>query len=81
MVRANVTIVGCGERKSGNGKKGPYDFVPVAFTYEDKYMEGVNVGTANLDGAVFEQYGVRPGVSLEVFLYFKDYRANIAAVL
>lgn len=81
-MKIEITIVGTGERKAGMGKTGkPYDFVPVAFTFEDKRMEGVNAACCNVPGGEFEQYGIRPGSVVEALVLYRNYQPYIAAFL
>lgn len=77
-----IEIVGVGERRAGTGKTGkPYDIVSVAFTYEDKRMNGVNAGNCVIDGAEIEKHGISPGTTLEVVLMYRNYQPYIAVIL
>lgn len=48
MSKMNITVVGLGLRKTGANDRGSYDFIPVAFTYENRFIQGVKAATANL---------------------------------
>lgn len=77
-----IEIIGCGERKTGIGKNGrPYDFVNCHFTYADKYTDGKACGSFMCPGERFEQYGVRPGVTLNAIVFFKNYAPDKVYIL
>lgn len=58
-MRANITIVGLGQRKSGVSQKTNknYDFQPVSFLYDDPYTTGQKAVTANVPGADIDSMG------------------------
>lgn len=81
-MKTTVTIVGCGERKSGTGKNGkPYDIVNVAFTYPDTRMEGVNAGNCVINGEDIAKYGIYPGAVCEALILYRNYQPYIALFL
>ncbi len=81
-MRTNVTFVGVGERRTGIGKNGKlYDIVNVAFTYDDKRMEGVNAGNCVIDGAELDKHNIYPGAECEVVLMYRNYQPYIAVIL
>lgn len=77
-MRKIINIVGIGDRKSGISKNTnkPYDFTPVAFTYEDKFMDGLKAACTNLNQDCCPPgYTPTVGESLEVFMR-EDYRTG-----
>lgn len=81
-MRTVVNIVGVGERRTGTGKNGkPYDIVNVAFTYDDKRMEGVNAGNCVINGADLDAHKIYPGAEVEVLLMYRNYQPYIALIL
>lgn len=59
MARANITVVGLGDRKKGTSSKNgkPYDFQPVSFLYEDTWTRGQKAVTANVSGSDIDGMG------------------------
>lgn len=59
MARANINIVGFGERKKGVSEKTKksYDFQPVSFVYDDKWTTGQKAATANISGPDVDAIG------------------------
>lgn len=79
-MKTQVTIVGVGERRTGTSKTGrQYDFVPVAFTFESRSMEGLNAGSCNVDGSYADQ--LYPGAVVEAVLIYRNYQPTIACIL
>lgn len=62
-----VTIVGYEGRRHGvSAKTGkPYDFTPVYFTFEKRGVEGVKVGSRNIDAKDLEPANIAVGVVLD----------------
>lgn len=77
-----IKIVGIGGRKTGIGKNGkPYDFVQVAYEYEDDYYDGMNVGSCPINYDVIESNNISVGSIISVCMGYKDYRSFILSVL
>lgn len=72
-----IHIVGCGKRRTGTGRNGkPYDLVEIHFTYPSDWIEGEACGSVVVDGDKYEQYAIRPGVDVDVILFFKQYKPD-----
>ena len=84
-MRKFITIVGVGNRMSGTGKNSgkPYDFTPVSFTYDDKFVTGVKAASCNINADSMRDYTPNIGDTVEVVLRedFKTGRVFIDAVL
>lgn len=84
-MRKYINIVGVGNRMSGTGKTSgkPYDFTPVAFTYEDNYITGVKACTVNINQDAMGGYVPAIGDSVEVVMRedYKSGRVYVDAVL
>lgn len=83
-MRKFISIVGVGKRMSGTGKTGkPYDFTPVAFTYDDQYISGVKCATANINADSMAGYSPAVGDTVEVVMRedYKTGRVYVDAVL
>lgn len=76
-MRKIINIVGVGDRRQGTSKTGkPYDFTPISFTYEDRFMSGVKAATVNLNqDCCPPDYAPGIGESVEVFLR-EDYKTG-----
>ena len=84
-MRKYISICGVGKRMAGTGKNSgkPYDFTPVAFTYEDDYMNGLKAVTSNIDAGSLGNYVPAVGDSVEVVMHedFRTGRVYVDAVL
>lgn len=84
-MRKNVVIIGVGKRMSGTGRDSgrPYDFTPVAFTYEDPYITGVKCVTVNINQDALGDYAPAVGDAVEVVMRedYKSGRVYVDAVL
>lgn len=84
-MRKYINIVGVGNRMAGTGKSSgkPYDFTPVAFTYDDKLTTGLKAATANINADSLAGYVPAIGDSVEVVMRedYKTGRVFIDAVL
>ena len=84
-MRKYINIVGVGKRMSGTGKNSgkPYDFTPVAFTYDDKFTAGLKAATVNINADSLAGYVPAIGDSVEVVMRedYKTGRVYIDAVL
>lgn len=83
-MRTQITIVGIGQRRSGTSKTGrPYDFTPIAITYDDPYITGQSAAVANVDGSVLGDYAPTIGDSREAFVRpdFRSGRVYVDGIL
>jgi hypothetical protein len=84
-MRKYINIVGVGNRMAGTGKSSgkPYDFTPVAFTYDDKFTTGLKAATVNINADSLAGYVPAIGDSVEVVMHedYKSGRVFIDAVL
>ena len=84
-MRKYINIVGVGNRMSGTGKNSgkPYDFTPVAFTYDDSFITGVKCATVNINADAMAGYEPKVGDTIEVVMRedFKTGRVYVDAVL
>ena len=84
-MRKYINIVGVGNRMAGTGKSSgkPYDFTPVAFTYDDKFTAGLKAATVNINADSLAGYVPAIGDSVEVVMRedYKTGRVYIDAVL
>ena len=77
-MRKYINIIGVGERKAGTAKASgkPYDFTPVAFTFEDAHISGVKAATVNISqNCMPVGYSPAVGDTVEVFLR-EDYKTG-----
>lgn len=77
-MRKVINIVGVGNRMSGTGKNSgkPYDFTPVAFTYDDPFVHGVKCATVNVNQDAFgPDYVPSVGDCVEVVMR-EDFRTG-----
>lgn len=76
-MRKYINIVGVGKRMIGNGKSSgkPYDFTPIAFTYDDNYTTGLKAATCNVNQSDMGGYVPAIGDSVEVVMR-EDYRSG-----
>ena len=74
MFETTIHVVGFGKRKVGSGKNGPYDFVPVHFTYADNNVNGYAAAECNVDTAKLEKAGIKVGCDYDVIMSFKFFR-------
>lgn len=77
-MRKAITIVGVGARRKGTSAKTgrPYDFTPIAFTYDHMSMTGCGAATVNLSqDCCPPDYTPCIGDTVEVFLR-EDYRTG-----
>lgn len=84
-MRKYINIVGVGNRMSGTGKTSgkPYDFTPVAFTYEDRFTSGVKAATVNINQDAMGDFVPKIGDFVEVVMRedYKSGRVYVDAVL
>jgi hypothetical protein len=82
-MKKDVTVVGVGTRRTGKSKETgrPYDFVPVAITYEDPSMNGVRAETVNVPGAMYDERPIYTGEFLTVFMHMQNFRTVIDGIL
>lgn len=84
-MRKYINIVGVGSRKFGTAKQSgrQYDFTPVAFTYEDPFVQGLKCATVNIGQDCLGSYSPSVGDSVEVVMRedFKTGRVYVEAVL
>lgn len=84
-MRKHINIIGVGNRMSGTGKNSgkPYDFTPVSFTYDDKYIAGLKAATVNINQDAMAGYTPQVGDTVEVVMRedFKSGRVYVDAVL
>ncbi len=71
-MKTTITIVGVGERRSGISQKNnrPYDFTPVAFTYDDPYIAGLKAATVNVAETTLAGY--RPAIGDSVTAWVRE---------
>lgn len=76
-MRKYINIVGVGNRMSGTGKTSgkPYDFTPVAFTYDDRFIAGVKAATVNINQDAMGSYTPSVGDCVEVVMR-EDYKSG-----
>lgn len=84
-MRKCISIIGVGSRMAGIGKNSgkPYDFTPVAFTYDDPHMAGVKCATVNINADCMGGYHPTIGDTVEVVMRedYKSGRIYVDAVL
>ena len=84
-MRKYINIVGVGNRMTGTGKNSgkPYDFTPVAFTYDDRLITGVKCATVNIGQDSLGDYVPSVGDTVEVVIRedYKTGRVFVDAVL
>lgn len=84
-MRKYINIVGVGNRMAGTGKNSgkPYDFTPVSFTYDDRFITGVKSATVNISQDAMGEYIPAVGDTVEVVMRedFKTGRVFVDAVL
>lgn len=84
-MRKYINIVGVGNRMAGTGKNSgkPYDFTPVAFTYDDCFTAGLKAATVNINADSLAGYVPAVGDSVEVVMRedYKSGRVYVDAVL
>lgn len=84
-MRKYINIVGVGNRMSGTGKNSgkPYDFTPVAFTYDDRFTAGLKAATVNINQDAMGGYTPAVGDTVEVVMRedYKSGRVYVDAVL
>lgn len=71
-MRTKIKIVGLGDRRKGVSPKNnrAYDFVPVSFVYEDKFMNGLKAATSNIGGEMLDAVGgVKLNEEREIFYH------------
>lgn len=80
---ANIKVIGLGQRKTGTSQKGtPYDFVPVAFVYQDKYINGYKAETVNVDGPIIDRHGgLKLNEEVEAVMHEVNRRVYVDAIL
>lgn len=77
-MRKYVNVVGVGEiRKS---KKG-WEYVPIAFTYDDKYINGLKAATVNVGTDVLGDDIPLVGDTLEFVMRESNFQLFVDAVL
>lgn len=74
-MKGKVKIVGLGRRMAGvsikNGRN--YDFIPVAFVFEDQYFDGFRAATSNVDGSMIDAVGgVKVGSEVEMVYHYAN---------
>lgn len=83
-MRANITVVGLGQRRTGVSKNTnkPYDFQPVSFLYDDQYTTGQKAATANFAGSDVDAVGgMNIGQEYDVVFHFYNNQPIIDALL
>ena len=83
-MRAYITIVGLGQRKSGVSQKTnkPYDFQPVSFVYDDAYTTGQKAATANIPGPDIDSLGgLKIGQAYDAVFHNYNYTVVVDALL
>lgn len=78
MARANITIVGLGQRKTGVSPKNnkAYDFQPVSFLYDDPYTTGQKAVTSNVPGSEIDALGGM-SIGMEYDAVFHNYNNTV----
>lgn len=77
-MRRYINIVGVGQRRKGVSEKSnrPYDFTPIAFTYEHESMSGLAAGQTLLSADCCPPgYNPSVGETVEVFMRM-DYKSR-----
>lgn len=77
-MRKFVNVVGVGDKRTS--KKG-WEYVPVAFTYEDKFIHGVKAATVNISSDVLAGYTPAIGDTLEFVMHESNFSLFVDAVL
>lgn len=83
-MRANMTIVGFGQRRKGVSSKTnkPYDFQSVSVLYDDQYTVGQKAATVNMSGPDIDaKGGLNIGQELDVVFHTYNNSVVIDAVL
>lgn len=83
-MRANMTIVGFGQRRQGVSTKTqkPYDFQSVSVLYEDAYTTGHKAATVNISGPDIDaKGGIKVGETLDVVFHTYNNAVVVDAVL
>lgn len=81
-MRANVKIVGVGQRRNGTSASGrSYDFTPLAFVFEDNQFQGYRAATVNVDAKSLSGYVPAVGDSYDMVFHFADNRLFVDAII
>lgn len=77
-MRKYVNVVGVGEKRKS--KKG-WEYVPIAFTYDDKYINGLKAATVNVGTDVLGDDIPLVGDTLEFVMHESNFQLFVDAVL
>ena len=83
-MRAKVKIVGLGDRKAGVSTKNgrAYDFIPVGFIYEDRFVHGFKAATANISGEMIDAVGgIKLNEEREIFYHTYNNQVFVDGIL
>lgn len=81
-MRANIKIVGVGQRRYGTAQSGrSYDFTPLSFVFEDQQFTGYRAATVNVDAKSLGGYVPVVGDTYDTVFHFADNRMFIDAIL
>lgn len=73
-MRNRIKVVGLGQRRAGTSSKNgkAYDFIPVAYVYNDQYFEGLRAATSNVSGPEADAAGLKVGSEVDAFMHYQD---------
>lgn len=77
-MRKFVNVIGVGEQRTS--KKG-WNYVPIAFTYEDQFIHGLKAATVNVGLDVLDKDIPLVGDTLEFVMHEANFSLFVDAVL
>lgn len=83
-MKVHAKIVGMGERRKGISQQNnrAYDFIPVAFLYESRDIQGYKALTVNVQGVIFDD---RPDLmvndEVDLVIHDQNFRTYVDAIL
>lgn len=77
-MRKYINIVGVGEQRTS--KKG-WEYVPLSFTYEDRFINGVKAAHVNVGVDCLRGYRPAVGDTLEIVMHESNYQVYVDVVL
>lgn len=77
-MRKYVNIVGVGERRTS--KRG-WEYVPLSFTYEDRFTNGLKAATCNVGVDALAGYNPAIGDNVEMVMHESNFSLFVDAVL
>lgn len=77
-MRKYVNVVGVGEKRKS---KKDWEYVPIAFTYDDKYINGLKAATVNVGTDVLGDDIPLIGDTLEFVMHESNFQLYVDAVL